>query len=221
MPKSVQNYLKNYLIQLFLGALAFLIWQAYITTQTPPDAPQETALALTEELSQLPASPSSVVRTATLAAELSPDIMATEAAQAQRFPVIKVVDGDTIKVRIADTVETVRVVGINTPETVDPRKPVECFGMEASAKIKELVENQTVRLETDATQSDRDRYGRLLRFVFLPDGIDVGLTLIQQGFAQEALYSSVPHKYREIYLDAQKHAKEQGRGLWNAEVCSE
>lgn len=135
------------------------------------------------------------------------------------YPVTQVVDGDTLKVQLGDKKETVRVVGINTPETVDPRKSVECFGKEASNRAKELLMGQTVRLESDSTQSDRDRYGRLLRFVFLANGDDVGKQLIEEGFAQESLYSNTPHKYRQSYLEAQERAQAEKRGLWAEESC--
>lgn len=134
------------------------------------------------------------------------------------FRVVKVRDGDTIEVDISGKTEAVRLVGINTPESVDPRRPVECFGKEASNRLKSLLENQVVTLETDPTQSDRDRYDRLLRFVFL-DGKDVGLQMLAEGYAQEALYSDTPHRYHEEYLVAQKYAQEQELGLWSTTAC--
>src|SRR5689334_10458762 len=73
--------------------------------------------------------------------------------------VVKVVDGDTIDVSQGTTKYKIRIIGINTPETVDPRRPVQCFGKEASAKAKEILTNQSVRLESDPTQSDKDKYG--------------------------------------------------------------
>lgn len=135
------------------------------------------------------------------------------------YAIVKVVDGDTIKVDVEGTLETVRIVGINTPETVDPRNPVECMGSQASQNMKVLVENQQVRLESDPTQTDRDRYGRLLRFVFLADGTDVGKAQIAAGFAYESLYSSKPHRYRDAYVEAQVTAQHAKRGLWNEQSC--
>lgn len=217
-------YLKNYLVQLILGVLALIILQGYATTQVPvtPSAQVEE----TTELETTASESANLVASNPVASNSASLIIKSEATPSATIneiavPVAKVVDGDTIKVLINSKTETVRIVGINTPETVDPRKPVECFGREASDKMKELVENKTVSLETDATQSDRDRYGRLLRFVFLVDGTDVGLALIEQGFAKEALYSNTPHKYHQAYLDAQKQAEEAGRGLWKVGVCGE
>lgn len=139
-------------------------------------------------------------------------------ASPSAYPVIKVLDGDTIAVNLDNKNEVVRLVGINTPETVDPRKPVECFGEESSRKLKALLEGKVVSLEGDATQSDRDRYGRLLRFVFI-NGEDVGLVMLREGYAAESLYSDVPHKYRDAYLEVQREAQESKRGLWGDRAC--
>jgi micrococcal nuclease len=135
------------------------------------------------------------------------------------YPVVKVVDGDTIKVSINEAIETIRLVGIDAPESVDPRRPVECMGKEASMYLTVLLTGQSVQLIVDPTQADRDRYGRLLRFVLLADGTDVGLELISQGFAQEALYSTQPHQFRSLYLEAQKKAEASNRGLWDEQIC--
>ena len=143
----------------------------------------------------------------------------TATPAADLYAVTKVVDGDTIKVTIDDRIETVRLVGINTPETVDPRRSVECMGKEASAFAQQLVLGAVVRLEKDPTQGDRDRYGRLLRFVFLSDGTDVGKALLLAGFAHESLYSSKPHRYRTEYLSAQATAQVGQKGLWNPSAC--
>jgi len=151
----------------------------------------------------------------------SPSVLSasTSAQLGSLYKIVKVVDGDTIKVDIDGTTETVRLVGINSPETVDPRNPVECMGSQATLNMKTLVENQQVHLESDPTQSDRDRYGRLLRFVFLPDGRDVGKVQIAAGFAYESLYSSKPHRYRDAYVEAQSSAQHALRGLWNEQSC--
>jgi len=123
--------------------------------------------------------------------------------------VVRVVDGDTIEIEGG---EKVRYIGIDTPETVDPRKSVQCFGVEASKKNKELVEGKMVRLEKDIT--DRDKYNRLLRYVWLDDVL-VNLELVKRGFAYS--YSYPPDiKYQDQFLKAQQEAREAKRGLWNA-----
>jgi len=130
-------------------------------------------------------------------------------AISESFKVTRVVDGDTIEIEGG---EKVRYLGIDTPETVDPRKPVQCFGVEASKKNKELVEGKTVRLEKDIT--DRDRYSRLLRYVWVDD-IFVNLELVKQGFASSYAYPP-DIKYQEEFLEAEKEAREAERGLWKA-----
>ncbi|MEK6881792.1 MAG: thermonuclease family protein, partial [Nanoarchaeota archaeon] len=107
-----------------------------------------------------------------------------------KFKVSKVVDGDTIEVLVGDQKESIRFIGINTPETVDPRRPVECFGKEASNENKRLLEGKEVILEKDITE--RDKYQRLLRYVYLPlsDGtlLFVNDYLVRQGFASVYTY---------------------------------
>ena len=134
--------------------------------------------------------------------------------------VIKVVDGDTVRVETDGVEETIRIIGINTPETVDPRKPVECFGQEASNKAKELLDGQSVRLEADVTQGERDKYGRLLRYVFLENGTDFGKWMISQGFSFEYRYAA-SYKYEQDYKTAQVEAQTAKRGLWADGACED
>ncbi|QQS61804.1 MAG: thermonuclease family protein [Candidatus Moraniibacteriota bacterium] len=136
------------------------------------------------------------------------------------YKVKNVVDGDTVKVFMNDKVETVRLIGINTPETVDPRKEVECFGKEASEKVKELLAGKSVRLEIDTTQSERDKYKRLLRYVYLEDGTLLNLFLIKEGYAYEYTYESNPYKYQKDFKEASLFARKEKKGLWNENVCN-
>lgn len=125
------------------------------------------------------------------------------------FKVARVIDGDTIEIEGG---ERVRYIGIDTPETVDPRKPVQCFGVEASNKNKELVAGKTVRLEKDTT--DRDRYNRLLRYVYVGDDF-INLKLVEHGYAYS--YSYPPDiKYQNRFLQAQREAEKAKSGLWLA-----
>ncbi|MBU3901590.1 thermonuclease family protein [Patescibacteria group bacterium] len=136
---------------------------------------------------------------------------ADEKIDGELVKVIRAVDGDTIEIEGG---EKVRYIGIDTPETVDPRKPVQCFGIEASKKNKELVEGKMARLEKDVT--DRDKYNRLLRYIYVGDTF-VNLELVKQGFAYS--YSYPPDiKYQDQFVKAQQEAREAKRGLWNA--CS-
>ncbi|MDP2638396.1 MAG: thermonuclease family protein [Candidatus Levybacteria bacterium] len=135
------------------------------------------------------------------------------------FKVTKVIDGDTIKALVNDKEETVRLIGVDTPEVVDPRKPVQCFGKEASNKAKEILENKTIRLESDSTQGDKDKYGRLLRYVFLEDGANFNKLMIREGFAYEYTYN-IPYNYQSEFKNAEKEARETKKGLWADGVCN-
>lgn len=139
--------------------------------------------------------------------------------QAELYEVVSVVDGDTIKVNYKDNVETVRLVGVDTPETKHPSKPVECFGKEASAYMTKLVGGRKVRLEEDSTQSSRDKYGRLLRFVLLEDDTNINEKMIRDGYAFEYTYQSNPYKYQKLFKAAQKEARENDEGLWSSKTC--
>jgi micrococcal nuclease len=125
-----------------------------------------------------------------------------------------VVDGDTIQL---ETGEKVRYVGIDTPETKHPKKSVQCFGREASAKNKELVEGREILMEKDI--SNTDRYGRLLRYIYLPnpdatdEAIFVNEYLVEQGYAHLLTYPP-DVKYDKMLKDAQTIAREEKRGLW-------
>jgi len=138
--------------------------------------------------------------------------------KASYYQVTKVIDGDTIDVSIDGTISRVRLIGIDTPETVDPRKSVECFGKEASDQMKYLLGGKNVRLEYDATQDDKDKYGRLLRYVFRDDGMFVNQWMIENGFANEYTYN-IPYQYQKEFKQAERLARENQRGLWQRDVC--
>ncbi|OGH50117.1 MAG: hypothetical protein A3H17_01970 [Candidatus Levybacteria bacterium RIFCSPLOWO2_12_FULL_37_14] len=142
----------------------------------------------------------------------------TPAMQSNLYKVSSVIDGDTIQVIIGSKKEMLRLIGIDTPETVDPRKPVQCFGKEASAKAKSLLYGKSVRLESDPTQGERDKYQRLLRYVFLEDGTNFNMLMISEGYAHEYTYN-VPYRYQLEFKQAQKEAEGNKRGLWADETC--
>ena len=114
--------------------------------------------------------------------------------------------------------DTVRLIGIDAPEIVDPRKNVECFGKEASDKAKEILDGKTIKLESDPTQGDRDKYGRLLRYVFL-DGINFNKLMISEGYVHEYTYENNPYEYMEEFKNAERKAREENKGLWNKSTC--
>ncbi|MBP7114219.1 MAG: thermonuclease family protein [Candidatus Peribacteraceae bacterium] len=128
------------------------------------------------------------------------------------FLVTKIVDGDTIDVRDSSgRIERVRLVGIDTPETVDPKKNVQCFGPEASAFLKETLLGESVALVAKPDE-DRDDYDRLLRYVFLGDE-DVGSTMLAKGYAV-SLCKSFPHPKCEEYDQLEEKAMSEKLGRW-------
>ncbi|MCE9643074.1 MAG: thermonuclease family protein [Candidatus Andersenbacteria bacterium] len=136
------------------------------------------------------------------------------------YPVTKVIDGDTIDVQIGTKTERIRIVGMDTPETVDPRKPVQCFGKEASNKAKTILTGKKVRLESDPVSGERDKYGRLLRYVYLENGTSFEKLMILDGYAHEYTYNSIPYKYQADFKKAQKDAQTKKRGLWSPTSCN-
>lgn len=127
-------------------------------------------------------------------------------------PVERVIDGDTIEVDLDGTNEDVRYIGVDTPETVKPGTPVQCFGPEASERNHELVEGRTVRLEFDRER--RDAYGRLLAYVFVGDRF-INAELVRGGFARTLEIE--PNTSRAGRLgELAARAGEAGRGLWGA-----
>lgn len=138
----------------------------------------------------------------------------------ETYAVVSVVDGDTVKVNINGETETLRLIGIDTPESVHPTQPVECFGIEASNKAKSLLTGKRVALEADSTQGERDKYGRLLRYVLLEDGTNVNKLMISEGYAYEYTYSSA-YKYQSEFKAAQSSAERNKKGLWADGACSD
>lgn len=181
-----------------LGILLVVIYTLFFEKEQP-EQPTDTNV-LSEEYTSTPS------------AALAPQTISAGAL------VTKIVDGDTIHVTLNGQDETIRIIGINTPETVDPRKPVECFGKQASDKAHELLFGQTVLLETDDSQSMRDRYGRLLAYILLPGEIDYGKRMIEEGYAYEYTYDT-PYRYQMDYKEAQRKAQEEMKGLWGEAVC--
>jgi len=143
------------------------------------------------------------------------DKVVTNAPQvaASDYTVVETVDGDTIKVKMGDKIETIRFIGMDTPETHDPRKAVQCFGQLASAKTKQLLLNKQVRLESDPNDSDRDKYKRLLRYVYVGDML-VNQELIKQGYA--FTYVVFPFTKMDDFRASEQEARAASRGLWGS-----
>ena len=131
-----------------------------------------------------------------------------------RTLVLEVFDGDTILVRLpGGGVEKVRLLGVDAPET-EGYRDAEPGGEEAAAFARDLMGGANVVLEADPLADDRDRYGRLLRYVRLPDGRDAGLAIIEAGYAEA--YRRFPFERRDDYLRREEQARVEGRGLWAA-----
>jgi micrococcal nuclease len=129
------------------------------------------------------------------------------------YRVVKVIDGDTIKVDIGGKIENVRLIGIDTPEIANPHSSREdYFGPEAAQYAKQLLENQSVYLIPDPMESNRDKYNRLLRYVFLEDGTLINAKLIKEGFAFNYMYE--PFQFMKQFDYLEKQAKENRLGLW-------
>lgn len=129
-------------------------------------------------------------------------------------PVVRVVDGDTIVVRLSGRNERVRLIGIDTPESVKPNTPVQCFALEASARTKALLPaGAPVKLVRDVEL--RDRYGRLLAYVYrATDNLFVNLSLATEGYAVAYTYPpNVAHA--DEFVAAAAEARDAGRGLWS------
>lgn len=147
------------------------------------------------------------------------EVAPKESVLPENIIVSRVVDGDTIKVQDGGEEKTVRLLGVNTPETVDPRKTVECYGRESSRWLKNMIEGKTVRLQADASQGDKDKYGRYLRYVWLEDNTLINAKIIEEGYGFEYTYE-IPYKYWSEFRQYQNLAREEERGLWNPQACS-
>ncbi len=142
---------------------------------------------------------------------------ADSSAALQEAQVVRVVDGDTIIVLIDGREERLRYIGIDAPESVAPDQPVECYGPEASKENERLVGGQKVYLEADT--EDRDRYGRLLRYVYV-DGQDGNLTMVNEqlvasGFAEAGSYPP-NERYSDNLFAAEREASRLEAGLWRS-----
>jgi endonuclease YncB( thermonuclease family) len=128
------------------------------------------------------------------------------------FKVVSIIDGDTIDVMIRGKAERVRLLAIDTPETKDPRKPVQCFGNEATKKMQSFVSGKYVRLVDDRSQGNRDKYSRLLRYVY-EDKTFINREMVAQGYAFS--YKQYPTKYLNEFNKLEQQAREKNLGLWN------
>ena len=132
-------------------------------------------------------------------------------AHSENAVVVRVIDGDTLRVWITDEIQTVRLIGVDTPETVHPTKEVQRGGKEASAFTQAMLDRQTVRLEADPAGDQVDRYDRLLRYVYL-DGVNFNARLIREGYA--VAIRSFPYSRKAEFVRLEALARKERRGIW-------
>ena len=129
----------------------------------------------------------------------------------QSYEVVRIVDGDTIRVRYNGTVEPVRLLGVDSPETVHPDKPVEFYGVEASNYTKNLLKGERVFLRY--WKERRDSYGRLLAYVYrAPDELFVNLEIVRQGYG--FAIGPIDHRHIDRFVKAERRAREARKGIW-------
>lgn len=129
------------------------------------------------------------------------------------YRVTEFADGDTISVDMNGKIERVRFIGVDTPETQDPRKPVQCFGKFAALYTKQLIGDKPVRLEADSLSTNRDRYNRLLRYVYNSENKLVQAEIIKNGYG--FAYTSFPFTKLAEFRKYEAEARAQNKGLWS------
>ncbi|HMM43277.1 MAG TPA: thermonuclease family protein [Thermomicrobiales bacterium] len=202
-----------WIVCLLVAALASLACEATPATpaRAPVSGPTATRASLSDRATQTDGADGQTPPAVT--AEATTADTAGELAWVER-----VVDGDTIMVEIAGRVERLRYIGVDAPESVRPDYPVECFGPEASKENARLVGGQEVDLVRDV--SNRDRFGRLLRYVYVRDPatgerVFVNLRLVEEGYANAVTFPPDLAHVDELRV-AERQAREEGRGLWGA-----
>ena len=199
--KKVQNKGVKFTSLSVIAVLALFFGAAYISALVNPNPPKSLQEVKGEATQTTQDIHPSQIPTPTAFLEFNDDLVMVEL----------VIDGDTIEVGGGIRV---RLIGIDTPETVDPSRPVGCYGKEASNFTKSQLEGKEVKLEKDV--SETDRYGRLLRYIWVGDSL-FNETLVKEGYAQSSTFPP-DVKYQERFVTAQAEARNDKKGLWGA-VC--
>jgi micrococcal nuclease len=127
--------------------------------------------------------------------------------------VVRIIDGDTIEVQKNNKTERVRLIGVDTPETKHPERGVECFGPESTEFTRKLVSGKTVRLKADTISANKDRYNRLLRYVYVePTNEHLNAKLIETGHS--IAYTRFDFEKKNEFVQLEQRAKNQALGLW-------
>lgn len=137
-----------------------------------------------------------------------------QTSQPGLYSVKQFVDGDTLAVDMNGSIEIIRMIGVDTPETQRPNTPIQCFGPQAADFTKHLIGGNKVRLQADPLNTNRDRYGRLLRYVYLPDGRLVETEIINNGYG--FAYVLFPFEKKDDFYAAMLTAQNAKKGLWAA-----
>ena len=137
-----------------------------------------------------------------------------QTSQPGLYHVTEFLDGDTIVVDMNGSEETIRFIGVDTPETHDPRKAVQCFGKAAAGFTQNLIGTNNVRLEADALNTNRDRYNRLLRYIYLPNETLVNAEISKQGYG--FAYLSFPFTKSDEFHHYETVARNANKGLWGS-----
>lgn len=198
----------------YLGILIISMIGVGITAPPQDSANQESA-PIVEEI------PEEIPEPQVQAAEIEPEpetVPEPEPHNPEDYwhEVLSVVDGDTVKARIDGESVTIRIIGIDAPESTIKN---ECYGNESSKKAKEFLSGKWIKIESDSSQDNIDKYGRSLRFVYFDQGTDFGKRMIEEGYAYEYTYDE-PYKYQKDYKFMQDYAKRNSHGLWAKDTCN-
>ena len=147
-----------------------------------------------------------------IAQRAAPEIPRPDFSSLDTAEVVRIVDGDTVVLRLRGDETTVRLIGVDTPETVHPRRPVEAYGKEASRFLTNLLAGESVYLQSEPGNTV-DRYGRTLGYLYrVPDGLFVNLEIVRQGYGHA--YTKYPFTHMDLFRFYESKARDAGRGLW-------
>lgn len=220
----MRRFLWRLLFFVLLIAAAWLAFEHFATTRSPAPRREPVRHSKTEAIPGYRTHCQEVYKTDRLR-DRDKSNAVVEAPMPGTYKVHCVVDGDTFDIEfVQDGVRyknRVRVLGLNTPETVDKRKGkrVQCFGYDASAEAKKLLVGATVRLEGDKTQYARDNFHRILAYVYLQNGELYNLHMIEQGFGHEDTVGRAYAKQAE-FRAAERRAADEKRGMWHDAACA-
>lgn len=135
------------------------------------------------------------------------------------FNVVQIVDGDTVVLDVFGKYESVRLVGIDAPEVNWETESPECYAFEARDRVEELLAGRQATLLRDLSQDDRDTYGRMLGYILLEDGRDLGELLLREGYVREFTFKK-PYAKQSVFRAAETEAQAAGKGIFMKDVCS-